>query len=192
MSNYLPTDYQAFIHTSRYARWLEKEGRREKWGETVGRYVENLVVPKVRDEIIVDEIEQAILGLEVMPSMRAVMTAGVALDRDNTAGYNCSYLPVDDPKSFDEAMFILLCGTGVGFSVERQFIGKLPDVPDQMFESSTTVVVKDSKEGWAKALRQVIALLYSGEVPSGMSLLYVQQVQSSRLSGVVHQAQRLW
>jgi ribonucleoside-diphosphate reductase alpha chain len=165
MSNYLPTDYQSFIHTSRYARWLEKEGRREKWGETVGRYVENLVVPKVRDEIIVDEIEQAILGLEVMPSMRAVMTAGVALDRDNTAGYNCSYLPVDDPKSFDEAMFILLCGTGVGFSVERQFIGKLPDVPDQMFESSTTVVVKDSKEGWAKALRQVIALLYSGEVP---------------------------
>jgi ribonucleoside-triphosphate reductase (thioredoxin) len=165
MNNYLPTDYQAFIHTSRYARWLEKEGRRETWGETVSRYVENLVVPKVRDEIIVDEIEQAILGLELMPSMRAVMTAGVALNRDNTAGYNCSYLPVDDPKSFDEAMFILLCGTGVGFSVERQFVGKLPDVPDQMFDSSTTVVVKDSKEGWAKALRQVIALLYSGEVP---------------------------
>jgi ribonucleoside-triphosphate reductase (thioredoxin) len=165
MSNYLPTDYQAFIHTSRYARWLEDKGRRETWGETVGRYVENLVVPKVRDEIIVDEIEQAILGLELMPSMRAVMTAGVALNRDNTAGYNCSYLPVDDPKSFDEAMFILLCGTGVGFSVERQFVSKLPDVPDQMFNSSTTVVVKDSKEGWAKALRQVIALLYSGEVP---------------------------
>jgi ribonucleoside-triphosphate reductase (thioredoxin) len=97
--------------------------------------------------------------------MRAVMTAGVALDRDNTAGYNCSYMPVDDPKSFDEAMFILLCGTGVGFSVERQFVSKLPDVPDQMFNSSTTVVVKDSKEGWAKALRQVIALLYSGEIP---------------------------
>ena len=165
MSNYLPTDYQAFIHTSRYARWLEDKGRRETWGETVERYVENLVVPKVRDEIIVDEIEQAILGLELMPSMRAVMTAGVALDRDNTAGYNCSYMPVDDPKSFDEAMFILLCGTGVGFSVERQFVSKLPDVPDQMFNSSTTVVVKDSKEGWAKALRQVIALLYSGEIP---------------------------
>jgi hypothetical protein len=95
MSNYLPTDYQAFIHTSRYARWLEDKGRRETWGETVGRYVENLVVPKVRDEIIVDEIEEAILGLELMPSMRAVMTAGVALDRDNTAGYNCSYLPVE-------------------------------------------------------------------------------------------------
>ena len=165
MNNYLPTDYQAFIHTSRYARWLEKEGRRETWGETVGRYVENLVVPKISDEAVVDEIEQAILGLELMPSMRAVMTAGVALNRDNTAGYNCSYLPVDDPKSFDEAMFILLCGTGVGFSVERQFVGKLPDVPDQMFDSSTTVVVKDSKEGWAKALRQVIALLYSGEIP---------------------------
>jgi ribonucleoside-triphosphate reductase (thioredoxin) len=165
MSNYLPTDYQAFIHTSRYARWLEDKGRRETWGETVGRYVENLVVPKVRDEIIVDEIEEAILGLELMPSMRAVMTAGVALDRDNTAGYNCSYLPVDDPKCFDEAMFILLCGTGVGFSVERQFVSKLPDVPEQMFNSSTTVVVKDSKEGWAKALRQVVALLYSGEIP---------------------------
>ena len=165
MNNYLPTDYQAFIHTSRYARWLEKEGRRETWGETVSRYVENLVVPKISDEAVVDEIEQAILGLELMPSMRAVMTAGKALERDNTAGYNCSYLPVDDPKSFDEAMFILLCGTGVGFSVERQFVGKLPDVPDQMFDSSTTVVVKDSKEGWAKALRQVIALLYSGEVP---------------------------
>ena len=165
MSNYLPTDYQAFIHTSRYARWLEDKGRRETWGETVERYVENLVVPKVRDEIIVEDIEQAILGLELMPSMRAVMTAGVALDRDNTAGYNCSYMPVDDPKSFDEAMFILLCGTGVWFSVERQFVSKLPDVPDQMFNSSTTVVVKDSKEGLAKALRQVIALLYSGEIP---------------------------
>jgi len=165
MNNYLPTDYQAFIHTSRYARWLEKEGRRETWAETVGRYVENLVTPRVTDDTIVNEIEQAILGLELMPSMRAVMTAGVALDRDNTAGYNCSYMPVDDPKSFDEAMFILLCGTGVGFSVERQFVSKLPDVPDQMFNSSTTVVVKDSKEGWAKALRQVIALLYSGEIP---------------------------
>ena len=164
-NNYLPTDYQTFIATSRYARWLEDKGRRETWAETVGRYVENVVVPKVRDEIIVDEIEEAILNLEVMGSMRAVMTAGPALDRDNTAGYNCSYLPVDDPKSFDEAMFILLCGTGVGFSVERQFVSKLPDVPETMFQSDTVVVVKDSKEGWAKALRQVIALLYSGEIP---------------------------
>ena len=164
-NNYLPTDYQSFIHTSRYARWLDKEQRRETWAETVSRYIQNVVVKATRDEIIVDEIEQAILGLEVMPSMRAVMTAGPALERDNTAGYNCSYLPVDDPKSFDEAMFILLCGTGVGFSVERQYINKLPDVPENMFNSDTVVVVKDSKEGWAKALRQVIALLYSGEIP---------------------------
>jgi len=99
-----------------------------------------------------------------MPSMRAMMTAGPALERDNTAGYNCSYLPVDDPKSFDEAMFILLCGTGVGFSVERQFVSKLPEVPT-MFDSDTTIIVKDSKEGWAKAFRQVLALLWAGEVP---------------------------
>lgn len=165
MSNYLPTDYQTFIATSRYARWLDDMGRRETWGETVGRYVQNVVVPKTRDEIVVDEIEEAILNLEIMPSMRAVMTAGAALERDNTSGYNCSYLPVDDPKSFDEAMFILLCGTGVGFSVERQFVSKLPEVPETLFASDTTVIVKDSKEGWAKALRQVIALLYSGEIP---------------------------
>jgi ribonucleoside-diphosphate reductase alpha chain len=164
-NNYLPTDYQSFIHTSRYARWLDKEQRRETWAETVSRYIQNVVVKATRDEIVVDDIEQAILGLDVMPSMRAVMTAGPALERDNTAGYNCSYLPVDDPKSFDEAMFILLCGTGVGFSVERQYINKLPDVPENMFNSDTVVVVKDSKEGWAKALRQVIALLYSGEIP---------------------------
>ena len=167
MNNYLPTDYQAFIHTSRYARWIEEEGRRESWGETVDRYMNNVVAPLLDDESgwkPYEEIKEAILGLEIMPSMRAMMTAGPALERDNTAGYNCSYLPVDDPKSFDEAMFILLCGTGVGFSVERQFISKLPEVP-QLFESDTVVVVKDSKEGWAKALRQVIALLYSGEIP---------------------------
>ena len=163
-NNYLPTDYQAFIHTSRYARWLDKEGRRESWSETVQRYMDNVVRPKLGKDTYVDGIEEAILNLEVMPSMRAVMTAGPALERDNTAGYNCSYLPVDDPKSFDEAMFILLCGTGVGFSVERQFVSKLPEVPT-LFQSDTTVVVKDSKEGWAKALRQVIALLYSGEIP---------------------------
>ena len=162
-SNYLPTDYQAFIHTSRYARWLDEEGRRETWGETVNRYMTNLVGDKV-DVSTADALETAILDLNVMPSMRALMTAGPALERDNTAGYNCSYLPVDDPKSFDEAMFILLCGTGVGFSVERQFVSKLPEIPE-LFESETTVVVKDSKEGWAKSLRQVIALLYSGEIP---------------------------
>ena len=165
MNNYLPTDYQAFIHTSRYARWLDSENRRETWGETVGRYIQNVVVPKTRDEIVLDDIEQAILSLEIMPSMRALMTAGPALERDNTAGYNCSYLPVDDPKSFDEAMFILLCGTGVGFSVERQYISKLPEIPEQMFKSDTVIVVKDSKEGWAKALRQLISLLYAGEIP---------------------------
>ena len=165
MNNYLPTDYQSFIHTSRYARWLEEEQRRETWAETVDRYIRNVVVPKTRDEVAVDEIEEAILNLEIMPSMRAMMTAGPALARDNVAGYNCSYLPVDDPKSFDEAMFILLCGTGVGFSVERQYVNKLPEVPDTLFKSDTTVIVKDSKEGWAKALRQVIALLYSGEIP---------------------------
>ncbi|WMM94923.1 hypothetical protein CRP804_gp45 [Roseobacter phage CRP-804] len=169
MSNYFPTDYQAFIHTSRYARWLEDEQRRENWGETVDRYVDNVVHQALAKAgyagNAATEIREAIMNLEVMPSMRALMTAGPALDRDNTAGYNCSYLPVDDPKAFDEAMFILLCGTGVGFSVERQYINKLPEVPDLMFESDTTVIVKDSKEGWAKAYRQLIALLYSGEIP---------------------------
>ena len=164
-NNYLPTDYQTFIATSRYARWIEEEGRRETWGETVDRYVDNIMVPKMGDDSYTKSLRDAILNLEVMPSMRALMTAGPALDRDNTAGYNCSYLPVDDPKSFDEAMFILLCGTGVGFSVERQYVKKLPDVPDNLFQSDTTVIVKDSKEGWAKSLRQVIALLYSGEIP---------------------------
>ena len=171
MNNYLPTDYQAFIHTSRYARWLDDEQRRETWSETVERYIDNVVGKTLQgtdglSASAVKDIREAILSLDVMPSMRALMTSGPALERDNTAGYNCSYLPVDDPKSFDEAMFILLCGTGVGFSVERQYITKLPEVPELMFDSDTTIVVKDSKEGWAKALRQLIALLYSGEVPS--------------------------
>jgi len=184
MSNYLPTDYQSFIHTSRYARWLEDEGRRENWDETVQRYIKNVVYkafphnpertwqgrPLTQEELAFDwgkverEIRDSILGLEVMPSMRAMMTAGPAATRDNTCMYNCSYLPVDDPKSFDEAMFILLCGTGVGFSVERQFVSKLPEIPE-LFVSETTIVVKDSKEGWAKALRQVLALLWAGEIP---------------------------
>jgi len=162
MSNYLPTDYQSFIALSRYAKYYDGDGR-ENWGATVGRYILNLVDNKV-DKATTDEIHNAILNLEVMPSMRAMMTAGPALDRDNTAGYNCSYLPVDDPKSFDEAMYILLCGTGVGFSVERQYVSKLPEVP-KLFYSDTTVVVKDSKEGWAKAFRQVLALLWAGEIP---------------------------
>ena len=171
MNNYLPTDYQAFIHTSRYARWLDDEQRRESWGETVERYIENVVGKTLEgtdglSKSAIKDIREAILSLDVMPSMRALMTSGPALERDNTAGYNCSYLPVDDPKSFDEAMFILLCGTGVGFSVERQYINKLPEVPELLFDSDTTIIVKDSKEGWAKALRQLIALLYSGEIPS--------------------------
>ena len=145
MSNILPTDYQAFIHTSRYARWLEEENRRETWPETVDRYITNVVSPVIQDKSIIQELEESILNLSVMPSMRALMTAGEALRRDNTAGYNCSYLPVDDPKAFDEAMYILLCGTGVGFSVERQYVQKLPEIPE-LSDSETTVVVKDSKE----------------------------------------------
>jgi len=163
MSNQLPTDYQSFIHKSRYAKYFDGEGR-ESWSRTVGRYMDNVVRRVTGDNSYIDEIEQAILGQEIMPSMRAMMTAGPALDRDNTAGYNCSYLPVDDPKSFDEAMYILLCGTGVGFSVERQFVSKLPEVPE-LFESESIVVVKDSKEGWAKGFRQVLALLWAGEIP---------------------------
>ena len=170
MSNLLPTDYQSFIHKSRYAKYFDGKGR-ENWDETVSRYMDNVVEPLLdsgeseENLNIAHDIEQAIIGLEIMPSMRAMMTAGPALARDNTAGYNCSYLPVDDPKSFDEAMFILLCGTGVGFSVERQYISKLPEVPDLLFPSETTIVVKDSKEGWAKAYRQLLALLWSGEIP---------------------------
>jgi ribonucleoside-diphosphate reductase alpha chain len=163
MNNYLPTDYQTFIAKSRYAKYFDGKGR-EDWSETVSRYMTNVVRPKVGPEYNISELEQAVLGLEVMPSMRAMMTAGPALTRDNTAGYNCSYLPVDDPKAFDEAMFILLCGTGVGFSVERQFVQRLPEVPE-LFDSETTIVVKDSKEGWAKAFRQVLALLWAGEIP---------------------------
>jgi ribonucleoside-triphosphate reductase (thioredoxin) len=162
MSNYLPTDYQSFIHKSRYAKYFDNYGR-ESWDDTVTRYSANVIGDKVDAETKHD-LEQAIVGLEIMPSMRAMMTAGPALERDNTAGYNCSYLPVDDPKSFDEAMYILLCGTGVGFSVERQYVSKLPEVP-VLYDSDTTVVVKDSKEGWAKAFRQVLALLWAGEIP---------------------------
>ena len=163
--NYLNSDYSRFIHTSRYARWISEESRRETWKETVERYIEEVVKPKIPDESVVKELEEAILNLSIVPSMRALMTAGPALHRDNTCAYNCSYLPVDNVKSFDEAMFILLCGTGVGFSVERQFISKLPDIPDNLYDSETTIVVSDSKEGWAKSLRQLISLLYAGEIP---------------------------
>ena len=166
MNNYLPTDYQSFIHTSRYARWLDEEGRRETWGETVGRYVSSIVSPVIKDTAVQKEISEAITGLEVMPSMRSMMTAGVAAARDNTCMYNCSYLAIDDPKAFDEAMFILLCGTGVGFSCERQYIKSLPEVPETLYDSDTTIVVKDSKEGWAKAYRLLISMLFAGEIPT--------------------------
>jgi ribonucleoside-diphosphate reductase alpha chain len=165
LTNYLPSDYQTFIATSRYARWLDEEGRRETWGETVGRFVDNIVRPSGVSDKDINEIEEAILNLEVMPSMRALMTAGPAAARDNTCVYNCSYLPVDHPRAFDEAMFILLCGTGVGFSVERQSISKLPEVPHDIRDSDDLIVVQDSKEGWAKALRKVISGLYTGDVP---------------------------
>ena len=165
MNNYLPTDYQNFIATSRYARWLPEENRRENWAETVQRYLQHVVLPVTRDEMVIEDLEEAILDLEIMPSMRAMMTSGPALERDNTCAYNCSYLPVDDPKAFDEAMFILLCGTGVGFSVERQYVNKLPEVPERLFASEDTIVVADSKEGWAKAYRKLLALLWAGEVP---------------------------
>ena len=163
--------YETFIAKSRYSRFLEEENRREHWPETVDRYMSFMhrhLIGKMKYKMtpeLYDELHDAILKQEVMPSMRAVMTAGEALDRDNTAGYNCSYLPVDDVKSFDEAMYILLCGTGVGFSVESKYVNKLPEVPVQMFNSDTTISVSDSKAGWAKSLRQLIALLYSGEVP---------------------------
>jgi ribonucleoside-triphosphate reductase len=163
MNNYLPTDYQEFIHKSRYAKYFDGKGR-ESWEDTVERYMENIVYPKLGKDTYTKSIRDAILSLEVMPSMRSMMTAGPAAKRDNTCMYNCSYLPVDDPKSFDEAMFILLCGTGVGFSVERQYVSKLPEIPT-LFQSDTTIVVKDSKEGWAKAFRQLLALLWAGEIP---------------------------
>lgn len=160
--------YQEYIHKSRYARYLDDKFRREHWPETVDRfvdYISNKCGDNVLPQAIKNEIRGSIVNMEVMPSMRAVMTAGLALDRDNTAGYNCSYLPVDDPKSFDEAMVILMNGTGVGFSVERQYICKLPEIPEKIYDTETVIVVKDSKEGWGKALRMLIALLYSGELP---------------------------
>ena len=165
------TPYQTYIAKSRYSRFLEDKGRREHWNETVARYF-NFMEKHLEDKhqyklspALRHELEQAVLNLEVMPSMRSLMTAGEALERQNIAGYNCSYLPIDDPKAFDEAMYILLCGTGVGFSVEQKYVNKLPEIPEKLYDSNTVVVVKDSKEGWAKALRQVIALLYAGEVP---------------------------
>jgi ribonucleoside-triphosphate reductase (thioredoxin) len=171
MNNMLPTPYQQFIHKSRYARWLDDKQRREDWGETVDRYLKFMIYQvkgkhqydlPAKD---IEDIRDAILGQEIMPSMRAMMTAGPALARDNICGYNCSYIPVDSPRSFDECMYILMCGTGVGFSVERENVDKLPVVSDAMHDTDTVIKVGDSKPGWAKSLRELIALLYAGQIP---------------------------
>lgn len=168
---HLPTAYQHFIFISRYARWVEKEKRRETWGETVKRYFdffenqlkENnnfIVTPELRSEL-----ETAVLNLEIMPSMRALMTAGEALRRDNTAGYNCSYIAVNRVRAFDEILYILMCGTGVGFSVERQYVEKLPTIAENFSNTDTTIIVEDSKAGWAKSYKELVSLLIGGQIP---------------------------
>lgn len=172
----LPSLYQQYIHRSRYARWMPEEKRRENWQETVARYITffrsvlteqpDLVNPLGENDLmILEEIEQSILHLEVMPSMRALMSAGPALDRDHIAGFNCSFVNIDDPRAFDEVLYVLMCGTGVGFSVERQHISKMPVIPEELHPTETEIVVRDSKMGWAKAFKQLIAMLYAGEIP---------------------------
>jgi len=157
--------YQSFIHKSRYARWLESEGRRETWEETVHRYVNFFKEREQLNDEEGQELFDAIQAMEVMPSMRCMMTAGEALKRDNVAGFNCSYLHIDHPRAFDELMYVLMCGTGVGFSVERNFITKLPEVAESFHKTSSTIVVSDSKLGWASAFRELIAMLYAGKLP---------------------------
>jgi ribonucleoside-triphosphate reductase len=172
MNNYLPTEYQSFIHLSRYSRWLPDEGRRETWIETVSR-LSNFMQIHLKKNLGVEvdsetwrKIEDYIIGLSVMPSMRALMTAGTALERENIAGYNCSYIPIDNPKAFDEILYILMNGTGVGFSVERQYVDKLPTIPDREFEKTDDVVsVADSKEGWARGFKDLISYLYTCRIP---------------------------
>jgi ribonucleoside-diphosphate reductase alpha chain len=157
--------YQQYIHKSRYARYLPEEQRRETWRETVERYLNFWMDKGLLKHKEANELYEDIYNLEVMPSMRALMTAGEALERDNVAGFNCSYLPIDHPKAFDEMMYVLMCGTGVGFSVERQYITKLPEVAEEFHETDTVIHVADSKIGWAKAYRELIAMLYTGQVP---------------------------
>ena len=157
--------YQQFIHKSRYARWLPEEKRRETWAETVTRYVGFWVDRGQLDNKTSDKMWHAIHNLEVMPSMRCMMTAGEALDKDNVAGFNCSYLAIDSPRSFDELMYVLMCGTGVGFSVERNFITKLPVIAESFHKTESVIVVSDSKIGWASAFRELIAMLYAGKIP---------------------------
>ena len=171
ISNYLPTDYQNFIALSRYARWKEDEQRRETWGETVARYFDYMTNHLKEtcgfelSDSLRSELEEAVLEQRVMPSMRALMTSGPALDRCHVGGYNCSYVPVDSPRAFDETMYILMCGTGVGFSVERNAVDKLPIVNEHFEYSDTVIKVGDSRPGWSKALRELIAMLYAGQIP---------------------------
>jgi len=170
-NNYLPTSYQEFIHLSRYSRWLPEKSRRETWDETVGRYfdffTEHLkeTVDYTLSKSLRSELEQAVLGLRVMPSMRCLMTAGEALKRENIAGYNCAYVAVDRPQAFDEILYVLMNGTGVGFSVERQYVAELPRIADEFHPSDTTITVADSKLGWAKALKELVGMLYIGQIP---------------------------
>lgn len=160
----LKTDYQTYIHQSRYARWDESKNRRETWEETVSRYC-NFFKEKFPDVFPYDEVYSSIVNTEVMPSMRAMMTAGRALEKDEIAGYNCSYVPIDHMRAFDEILYILMCGTGVGFSVERQFVAKLPSIPEELFLTDTIIHVHDSRVGWAKAFKELLSLLYSGNIP---------------------------
>jgi len=170
-NNYLPTAYQEFIHLSRYSRWLPEKERRETWAETVGRYfdffkehLDDLHGYKLT-KALRDELEEAVLSQRVMPSMRCMMTAGEALKRENIAGYNCSYVAIDRPQSFDEILYVLMNGTGVGFSVERQYVSELPHIAEDFHPSDTTITVADSKLGWAKAFKELIGLLYIGQIP---------------------------
>ena len=157
--------YQQYIHKSRYARYLDGEQRRETWDETIDRYLQFFIDREQINNNEAQVLKKSITAQEVMPSMRCLMTAGIALERDNVAGFNCSYLPIDSPRSFDELMYILLCGTGVGFSVERDYVNQLPVVADSFHDTESTVVVSDSKIGWASAFRELISLLYAGKVP---------------------------
>jgi ribonucleoside-diphosphate reductase alpha chain len=171
MSRTIENPYENFIALSRYARWLSDENRRETWGETVDRYFDFMLTHLKKfdyhpDLKTVEKLKQAVYNRDVMPSMRAVMTAGAALDRDHVAGYNCSFVPVDSPRSFDETMYILMCGTGVGFSVEYKYVNKLPAVPESFEKSTTTIVVEDSKTGWAKSYRELLAMLWAGQIPA--------------------------
>lgn len=158
-------DYQTFIHCSRYARWRDAENRRETWTETVIRLMDYYDRQARLDKATYKEVFNAIHDMEVMPSMRAMMTAGPALDRCNVGAYNCAYLPVDSPRSFDEAMYILMCGTGVGFSVEEKYVSQLPRISEHFDDTDTVIVVADSKEGWAKSFREIVSLLIAGQVP---------------------------